>query len=59
VTDKLDKVRTYVNQMSPVYRPALLRTPEDQIRHRGYDEAMKQAQRDLRLILDESDAGPG
>lgn len=49
---KLEMIRKYVESMFPVVRPAILRTPEDQLRDRGFDEASEFHQRRLLAILE-------
>ena len=53
VTDaeRLRIIADYVDNMSPVYRAAFLRSPEDQLRNQGFDKAMREAQKDLLDIL--------
>lgn len=51
-TDKLAKVREYVERMSPIIRPAVLYAPLEMAEHRGYDQAMYDAQQKLLKILD-------
>lgn len=52
-SEKLAQVREYVEGMTPVVRAAILRSPDQMIRDRGYDEAMGRAQQELLRILDE------
>lgn len=53
VTDaeKLQQVREYVEQMSPIVRIALYVDDEQEAYNRGYDEACHYAQQDLLEIL--------
>ena len=52
---KLEKIRKYVEDMSPIVRAAVLLSPEKMAENHGYDLAMDKAQRDLLAILDEAD----
>lgn len=51
----IDEVREYVEQMSPVFRIALLQTPLIMAKNEGWDDAMRKAQQDLLAILGKND----
>lgn len=51
--EKLGAIEEYVQNMFPIVRTAILRSPEDQLVDHGYDTAMRRVQRDLEKILRE------
>lgn len=52
---KLERIEEYVRNMSPVVRAAILRSPDEMERDRGWDHAMRFAQQDLLAILEEDE----
>jgi hypothetical protein len=55
VTDKLDRVREYVERMAPIVRAAIYEGPDKQNYNNGYDFAKFEAQQDLLEILNEQE----
>lgn len=51
-TEKLTKIRKYVERMSPVYRIALHYPADVQAFHNGYDAGMADAQKELLALLE-------
>ena len=52
LNQKLDAVRAYVQEMSPVFWAAIFESPEREGYKNGFGEAMREAQQDLLRILD-------